>query len=80
MKKWHREPLLHFLIIGTAIFAVFSIANKEEVADSGNKIVVSSAEIKRLSDSWSPILKRKSTTAKRCHWVSIRMIPSSGAG
>jgi hypothetical protein len=53
MKKWHREPLLHFLIIGTAIFAVFSIANKEEVADSGNKIVVSSAEIKRLSDSWS---------------------------
>lgn len=53
MKKWHREPLLHFLIIGTAIFAVFSIANKEEIADSGNKIVVSSAEIKRLSDSWS---------------------------
>lgn len=53
MKKWHKEPLLHFLIIGTAIFAVFSIANKEEAADSGNKIVVSSAEIKRLSDSWS---------------------------
>jgi hypothetical protein len=36
MKKWHKEPLLHFLIIGTAIFAVFSIANKEEAADSGN--------------------------------------------
>jgi hypothetical protein len=53
MKKWYKEPLLHFLVIGVVIFAVFSIANKEEVADSGNKIVVSSAEIKRLSDSWS---------------------------
>ena len=58
MKKWHKEPLLHFLIIGAAIFVVFSITNKEEVADSGNKIVVSSAEIKRLSDSWSKSWKR----------------------
>ena len=52
MKKWHKEPLLHFLMIGAAIFVVFSIANKEDAADSGNKIVVSSAEIKRLGDSW----------------------------
>jgi hypothetical protein len=40
-------------MIGAAIFVVFSAANKEEAADSGNKIVVSSTEIKRLSDSWS---------------------------
>lgn len=53
MKKWRKEPLLHFLMIGAVIFVVFSITNKEETADSGNKIVVSSAEIKRLSDSWS---------------------------
>jgi hypothetical protein len=53
MKKWHKEPLFHFLMIGVAIFVVFSIANKEETDGSGNKIVVSSAEIKRLSDSWS---------------------------
>jgi hypothetical protein len=53
MKKWCKEPLLHFLVIGALIFVVFSIANKEEAAVSGNKIVVSSVEIERLSYNWS---------------------------
>jgi len=61
MKKWHKEPLLHFLIIGAVIFAVFSIANKEEAAVSGNKIVVSSAEIERLSATWSKKWNRPPT-------------------
>ncbi len=53
MKKWYKEPLFHFLIIGALIFVVFSILNKEEDTVSGNKIVVSTAEIERLSDNWS---------------------------
>jgi peptidyl-prolyl cis-trans isomerase C len=61
MKHWHKEPLLHFLIIGVAIFAVFSIANKEEAAVGGNKIVVSSAETERLSDAWSKRMNRPPT-------------------
>jgi hypothetical protein len=61
MKKWCREPLLHFLVIGALIFVVFSIANKEEVAVSGNQIVVSSAEIARLSDNWSRRMNRPPT-------------------
>lgn len=58
MKKWCKEPLLHFLVIGAVIFVVFSIANKEEAAVSGNKILVSSAEIARLSDNWSRKMNR----------------------
>lgn len=53
MKKWHKEPLLHFLIIGALIFVLFSLANKEEATVSNNKIVVTTAEIERLSDNWS---------------------------
>ena len=53
MKKIYKEPLLHFLIIGALIFVLFSIVNKEEDIVSGNKIVVSTAEIERLSDNWS---------------------------
>jgi hypothetical protein len=53
MKKIYKEPLLHFLIIGALIFVLFSIVNKEEDIVSGNKIVVSTAEIRRLSDNWS---------------------------
>ena len=61
MKKWYKEPLLHFLVIGVVIFAVFSIANKEEAAVGGNKIVVSSAETERLSDAWSKRMNRPPT-------------------
>ncbi len=61
MKKWHKEPLLHFVIIGAVIFVVFSIVNKEEAAVNGNKIVVSSAEIERLSDNWSKKWNRPPT-------------------
>ncbi|MES0351046.1 MAG: peptidylprolyl isomerase [Desulfobacteria bacterium] len=61
MKKWCKEPLLHFLAIGVMIFVVFSIANKEEAAVSGNKIVVSSAEIERLSYTWSKKMNRPPT-------------------
>ncbi|MCK5138672.1 MAG: peptidyl-prolyl cis-trans isomerase, partial [Thermodesulfovibrionia bacterium] len=61
MKKWYKEPLFHFLIIGALIFVVFSILNKEEDTVSGNKIVVSTAEIERLSDNWSKKWNRPPT-------------------
>jgi hypothetical protein len=53
MKKFYKEPLLHFLIIGSLIFVLFSIVNKDEIDVSGNKIVVTTAEIERLSANWS---------------------------
>lgn len=61
MKKWHREPLLHFLIIGALIFILFSLVNKEEGTVSENKIVVTTAEIERLSDNWSKKWNRPPT-------------------
>jgi hypothetical protein len=53
MKKLYKEPLLHFLIIGVFIFVVFSTINKDEIDVSGNKIVVSAAEIERLGENWT---------------------------
>jgi hypothetical protein len=53
MKAWHKEPLLHFLIIGALIFVFFSIVNQEEAGVSGNRIVVTTAEIEHLSANWS---------------------------
>ncbi len=107
MKKLFKEPLLHFLVIGALIFVVFSVVNKEEIAVDGKKIVVTAAEIERLSDNWSKkwnrpptetelqglvesyikeevlsnhTLKRRSITARRSHWGSIRMTRSCGVG
>jgi hypothetical protein len=53
MKKLYKEPLFHFLIIGALIFVVFSIVNKDEIEVSGKKIVVTSADIERLTATWS---------------------------
>jgi hypothetical protein len=61
MKKWHKEPLLHFLITGALIFVLFSIVNKDEVSVSENKIVVTAAEIERLSGNWSKKWNRPPT-------------------
>ncbi len=61
MKKLHKEPLLHFLIIGALIFTLFSIVNKEEDIVSGNKIIVLTADIQRLSSSWAKKWNRPPT-------------------
>jgi len=64
MKKLYKEPLLHFLIIGALIFIIFSSVNKDEIIVSDNKIVVTAAEIERLSDNWSKKWKRPPTEAE----------------
>ncbi len=61
MKKLYKEPLLHFLIIGALIFVLFSIVNKDELAVSENKIVVTAADIERLSGNWSKKWNRPPT-------------------
>ncbi len=61
MKKWHKEPLLHFLIIGAMIFVLFSIVNKDEIPVSDNKIVVTASDIERLSGNWSKKWNRPPT-------------------
>jgi hypothetical protein len=64
MKKWCKEPLLHFLVIGALIFVLFSIVNKDEDTLSDNKIVVTAAEIERLSVNWSKKWNRPPTEAE----------------
>ena len=64
MKKWHKEPLLHFLIIGAMIFVLFSIVNKEETIVSGKKVIVSAGDIERLSSNWSKKWNRLPTVAE----------------
>ena len=52
MKTLHKEPLLHFLIIGALIFVLFALRNEGEKLDESSRIVVTTADIERLSDNW----------------------------
>jgi hypothetical protein len=64
MKKWYREPLFHFLVIGALIFVVFSMAGKEEGMVQGNTIVVTAADMERLSDNWTRKWNRPPTAGE----------------
>ena len=47
-----REPLLHFLLLGVAIYLLYGLAAPEVEPDAGNRIVVTVGEIDWLTDSW----------------------------
>ncbi|MEA1889837.1 MAG: peptidylprolyl isomerase [Pseudomonadota bacterium] len=51
LKKWLREPLLHFLLIGAALFILYGLQNDETV-DNDTRIVISEADIDRLLTLW----------------------------
>ncbi len=58
--KLLREPLIHFLLIGLALFLVFKIAGGEE-SQSPDEIVVSQGAIESLIMSWEKTRQRLPT-------------------
>lgn len=54
-----REPLLHFLLIGTALFVAYDIQNKDFVEN--NRIVISETQIDRLITLWEKKRQRLPT-------------------
>jgi hypothetical protein len=51
LKKWLKEPLLHFLLIGAALFFFYAYQNDGYV-DYDKRIVISKADINRLQTLW----------------------------
>ena len=49
--KLIREPLLHFLVIGAALFFLFSQVGGPEI-ETDNRIVITQADLDRLADVW----------------------------
>jgi len=58
--KWLREPLLHFLLIGGALFLFYGLQN-EGFDDNRNRIVFTEADIDRLSTLWEKKRQRPPT-------------------
>ena len=52
LKNLLREPLLHFLLIGAALFLVYSLQNDDVPDDGSNRIVITEAHIDRLIAMW----------------------------
>ena len=59
LKRWVREPLLHFLLIGAALFAIYSWLNPTAAApDTSSRIELTNDDIRQLEMSWIAEWKR----------------------
>ncbi len=66
MKKFNlhtllREPLLHFLLIGAALFILYGIQN-QGFDDEAKRIIISEADVNRLQAIWNKKWQRPPTT------------------
>ena len=60
LKKWLREPLLHFLLIGGSLFLLYGLQNETSINDD-NRIVINEADIERLITLWQKKRQRLPT-------------------
>ncbi len=58
MKRWTRDPLVHFLVLGAAAFAVYEVFGSAAPAD---EIVVSRARLRQLATTWQAQWNRPPT-------------------
>jgi parvulin-like peptidyl-prolyl cis-trans isomerase-like protein len=62
MNKMLREPLLHFLFIGAALFVVFGLINDRTSSDADTQVVVSAGRIEQLENIFAKTWQRPPTT------------------
>src|SRR5262245_12825913 len=62
MKAWLREPLLHFLVIGAALFGLYRLVGGAE--QGPREIVVSEAQVEALAQNFSRTWMRPPTAAE----------------
>lgn len=60
LKKWLREPLLHFLLIGASLFLIYGLQN-DGVSDRSKRIIFTQADINRLVLVWGKKRQRPPT-------------------
>ncbi len=59
--KWLREPWVHFLILGFALFALSAVLSDRGADDASQRIDVTSAEIEWLTRNWEARWQRPPT-------------------
>lgn len=62
LRTWLREPLLHFLVVGAAIFALYRIVGDDD--GTPREIVVSEAQVEALAQNFSRTWMRPPTAAE----------------
>ncbi len=64
VKSVLREPLVHFLLIGVALFAIYGVVNDRMSGDPDSKVVVSAGRIEQLENIFAKTWQRPPTAAE----------------
>ena len=59
--NWHREPLIHFLVLGALLFGLFALVNDEASSKPPNQIEITAADVDRLQERWTKQWNRPPT-------------------
>jgi hypothetical protein len=63
--KLLREPLVHFLVIGAAIFVLYGFMGQQDVEEQERAITITAGEIGWLTNSWEKLWNRLPTAEER---------------
>jgi len=63
--KFLREPLVHFLAIGAAIFALYGLYGQNETQEQERTITITAGEINWLTDAWEKRWTRSPTSEEQ---------------
>ena len=69
MKRWLREPLLHFLLIGVLLFGVYTYINRGRIGtESPRQIVLSLDELATMEAYFESQWNRRPTPQEFQAW------------
>lgn len=66
--KWYKEPLVHFLLIGAALFVLYSVLNDDRKG-SQQRIEITAGDIERLKLTWQAQWQRPPTASELDHLI-----------
>ncbi|MFN7945422.1 MAG: peptidylprolyl isomerase [Blastocatellia bacterium] len=73
LRKLLREPLLHFLLIGAALFVLYALLNRDKADPTSTRINVTAADIERLKAAWITQWKRAPSDAELNNLIQDRI-------
>ena len=68
-----KEPLLHFLVIGAALFVIYEVVNISPEQRAPNAITISEAEIEGLAESFNRTWRRPPNDAEMASMIDDRI-------
>ena len=71
LKSLAREPLVHFLLIGAGIYALYGVLASGDEADNERIVTVSAGDIQSLADQWTRLWNRPPTEEELAQLVGV---------